>query len=71
MFKRLDSLYFIFSYIPNVRLIITEILAYKSQFPKRIDALIVEGYMNVTKEFWVMPVRYLGQVPNFESSDWC
>jgi spermidine synthase len=37
--------------IPNVRLIITEILAHIAQFPKRIDALIVDIYMNVTKEF--------------------
>jgi len=52
-------------------LIITEILAHIAQFPKRIDALIVDIYMNVIKEFWVMPVRYPGQVPNFESWDWC
>ncbi len=37
--------------IPNVLLIITEILAHIAQFPKRIDALIVDIYMNVTKEF--------------------
>ena len=52
------TIYFIFSYIPNVLLIITEILAYIAQFPKRIDALIVDIYMNVIKEFWLMPVRY-------------
>ena len=46
----LYTLYFIFSYIPNVRLIITEILDYISQFLKRIDALIVDIYLNVTKE---------------------
>ena len=46
----------IFSYIPNVRLITTEVLDYIAQFPKRIDALIIDIYMNVTKEFWVMPI---------------
>ena len=52
------TIYFIFSYIPNVRLIISEILDHIAQFPKRIDALIVDIYMNVIKEFRVMPVRY-------------
>ena len=40
----------IFSYIPNVRLISMEILAYIAQFPKRIDVLIIDIYMKVTKE---------------------
>ena len=42
---------FIFSYIPNVRLISMEILAYIAQLPKRNDVLIINIYMNVTKEF--------------------
>ena len=55
-YQTLCTLYFIFSYIPNVLLIITEIIAYISQFPIRIDALIVDIYMNVTKESWVMSI---------------
>ena len=43
-------IYLIFSYIPNARFIIKKILSYIAQLPKRVDVLIVDIYMNITKE---------------------